>query len=111
MQFVQGGELYKHMGDAQRFTEQRAKFYALQVALALGRLHENNILYRDLKPENILVECDGYIYLADFGLAKIVQGNEQSHSFCGTAEYFAPEMVCKSGHDQGIDWWALGVLL
>ena len=60
------------MGDAQRFTEQRAKFYALQVALALGRLHENNILYRDLKPENILVECDGYIYLADFGLAKIV---------------------------------------
>ena len=111
MQFVQGGELYKHLCDAKRFSEERARFYAIQVALALGCLHEQNILYRDLKPENILLEKNGYIYLADFGLAKIVENNEQARSFCGTAEYLAPEMVDSKGHNHGVDWWALGVLL
>ena len=32
-------------------------------------------------------------------------------SFCGTAEYLAPEMVNEQGHDFTIDWWALGVLI
>jgi len=35
-------------------------------------LHESKIIYRDLKPENILLGKDGYIFLADFGLARIV---------------------------------------
>jgi serine/threonine protein kinase len=40
--------------------------------LALGYLHESKVIYRDLKPENILLNSDGYIKLADFGLAKII---------------------------------------
>jgi serum/glucocorticoid-regulated kinase 2 len=43
--------------------------------LALGHLHSKKIIYRDLKPENILMGEDGYIYLADFGLAKILKKN------------------------------------
>jgi serine/threonine protein kinase len=39
--------------------------------MALGYLHSSKIIYRDLKPENILLNNDGYILLADFGLAKI----------------------------------------
>jgi serine/threonine protein kinase len=39
--------------------------------MALGYLHSSKIYYRDLKPENILLGLDGYILLADFGLAKI----------------------------------------
>jgi serine/threonine protein kinase len=64
------------------------KFYAAQIALALGYLHKANIIYRDLKPENILVNNDGYIMLADFGIAKIKQSeNEEPNTFCGTPEY------------------------
>ena len=37
--------------------------------------------------------------------------DELAMSFCGTAEYLAPEMVSKQGHDKAIDWWALGVLI
>jgi serine/threonine protein kinase len=72
MDFIQGGELFKHLSDCKRFPEQKAKFYAAQIALALGYLHDSKIIYRDLKPENILLNKDGYIMLADFGLAKIV---------------------------------------
>jgi serine/threonine protein kinase len=54
--------------------------------MALGYLHESKIIYRDLKPENILISEDGYIKLADFGLAKMV-GDKIANSFCGTPEY------------------------
>jgi serum/glucocorticoid-regulated kinase 2 len=71
MDFIRGGELFKHLSESKRFTEDRTKFYAAQVALALGYLHKARIIYRDMKPENILLNHDGYILLADFGLAKI----------------------------------------
>mmetsp|Transcript_83575 Transcript_83575/g.115297 ORF Transcript_83575/g.115297 Transcript_83575/m.115297 type:complete len:234 (+) Transcript_83575:706-1407(+) len=114
MDFIQGGELFQHLSDSQRFTEEKTKFYAAQVALALGHLHKANILYRDLKPENILINNDGYIMLADFGLAKVLAtdpGAAEPNSFCGTPEYLSPEMIEGTGHDHTIDWWALGVLI
>ena len=112
LDFIQGGELFKHLSEEKRFTEEKAKFYAAQIALALGYLHESNIIYRDLKPENILLNSDGYIMLADFGLAKIVHNDaEEPNSFCGTPEYLAPEMIVGSGHDHSLDWWALGILI
>ena len=55
MKFVRGGELFMHLRKVQNFPEERAKFYAATVALALGHLHQQNIIYRDLKPENILM--------------------------------------------------------
>lgn len=113
MAFVQGGELFKHLSEQRRFSESMVKFYAAQIALALGYLHKSNIYYRDLKPENILLGLDGYILLADFGLAKInlMEDGDEPNSFCGTPEYLSPEMIVGSGHDHTLDWWALGVLV
>ena len=76
MKFVRGGELFMHLRKVRQFSESRAKFYALTVAMALGHLHSQKIIYRDLKPENILMGEDGYICLTDFGLAKILEQNE-----------------------------------
>ena len=58
---------------ANEIDEERAKFYAIQVAMAIGHLHDKKIIYRDLKPENILMDENGYICLTDFGLAKILE--------------------------------------
>jgi protein kinase A len=74
-----------------RLDENHAKFYAAQVAHALGYLHKSRIVYRDLKPENILISEDGYIKLADFGLAKML-GDEVANSFCGTPEYLCKKV-------------------
>lgn len=80
--------------------------------MALGYLHTKKIVHRDLKPENVLMDANGYICLADFGLAKFLQQpKDQTYSFCGTAEYLAPEILDMKGHGFSVDWWTLGILM
>jgi serine/threonine protein kinase len=81
------------------------------MTIAIGYLHMKGIVHRDLKLENILLDQEGYLKIIDFGLAKMLGDNEETQSFCGTPEYLAPEMVEQSGHDKGVDWWALGILI
>ena len=56
MNFIRGGDLIQHLRKHKRFPENQAKMYAMTVALALGHLHSQNIIYRDLKPENFIVD-------------------------------------------------------
>lgn len=94
-----------------RFSEERVKFYGAQIALALGELHSTKVIYRDMKPENILLDVDGYIALADYGLAKMLEEKQTTKTFCGTPEYIAPEIISGVGHNKQVDWWGLGILL
>lgn len=111
MPFVNGGELYKIFLSKRRFPENVVLFYAAQISLAIGYLHEAGIAHRDLKLENILVGEDGYLKIIDYGLAKMLSDDEVATSFCGTPEYIAPEMANHAGHDKTVDWWAIGVLV
>lgn len=113
LDFCPGGELFFHLGREGRFSEERTRFYAAEITLALGHLHANGVVYRDLKPENILFDARGHIKLADFGLSKegIESGFQGSNSFCGTPEYLAPEVLNRTGHGTAVDWWSLGALL
>jgi tRNA A-37 threonylcarbamoyl transferase component Bud32 len=85
MDYYNGGELFFHLKEAHRFDEERAKFYAAQIVIALETLHHHGIVYRDLKPENILLEASGFIRLSDFGLAKEgITKENLTTTFCGT---------------------------
>lgn len=98
--FLNGGELFFHLRKEQRFSESRARFYAAEITLALGCLHQNGIIYRDLKPENVILDSEGHIKLTDFGLSKLaVSGDKLTYTFCGTPEYLAPEIVKGVGHN------------
>lgn len=112
LDYFTGGELFFHLKGDGKFNEKRAKFYAAEIALALACLHKNQIVYRDLKPENVLLDEEGHIKLTDFGLSKDCVGtNQLTHTFCGTPEYLAPEVIHGSGYGQAVDWWSLGTLL
>lgn len=87
MRFVRGGELFQHLYNKKRFSEELAKFYASQLILALEYLHAQGFIYRDLKPENVLIGDDGYIVVTDFGMARQLQPGEKAYSFAGTPEY------------------------
>ena len=49
LELIEGGELFRHLRDCERFDEKKAKFYASQILLALEYLHLLGIVYRDLK--------------------------------------------------------------
>lgn len=93
MDFMQGGELYRHLKKQTKFPEHIAKFYGAQILCGLSYLHKNKIMYRDMKPENILLDEKGNIALADFGISKILQTEDMTKSFVGTPEYVAPEII------------------
>uniref|UniRef100_A0A8C7Y2Y3 Serum/glucocorticoid regulated kinase 1 n=1 Tax=Oryzias sinensis TaxID=183150 RepID=A0A8C7Y2Y3_9TELE len=105
-------ELFYHLQRERCFLEPRARFYAAEIASALGYLHSLNIVYRDLKPENILLDSQGHIILTDFGLCKEnIEPNGTTSTFCGTPEYLAPEVLHKQPYDRTVDWWCLGAVL
>uniref|UniRef100_A0A914KUZ0 Uncharacterized protein n=1 Tax=Meloidogyne incognita TaxID=6306 RepID=A0A914KUZ0_MELIC len=109
MEFLPGGELFSYFRAARKFPSQTVKFYAAEIILALEYLHSIYIAYRDLKPENLMVSLHGHIKLTDFGFAKII--HNKSYTLCGTPSYLAPEVFQRKGHNQSVDWWALGVLI
>lgn len=120
MDFFRGGELFFHLKHKRRFSEEEARIFVIEVALALGHLHSLNFIYRDLKPENILMDEDGHVCLTDFGLSKEFEDPENplANTFCGTPEYLAPEILIVKGnsdrggpHGKAVDWWSLGILL
>jgi len=111
LDYLQGGELFFHLKNNRRFPEDVARIYVGEIGLALGHLHSLNVIYRDLKPENILLDDNGHVCLTDFGLSKDVNPDEKAHTFCGTPEYLAPEIVTGAGHNKAVDWWSLGILL
>ncbi len=55
LDYVNGGELFFHLKKNGKFSEERVKFYAAEIASALLHLHRHGIIYRDLKPENLLL--------------------------------------------------------
>jgi len=112
LDYCTGGELFFHLSKAGRFTEDRTRFYIAEIVLAIDYLHTKDIIYRDLKPENILLDSEGHVKITDFGLCKEnVPDNVSAHSFCGTPEYLAPEILRKVGHGKAADWWTLGALI
>ena len=113
MQIASKGQLYSIIKRLKRLDQRTAAQYMREVISAIKYLHTRNppIIHRDIKPENILLDNDGRCKLADFGWSNFEDGNKFRDTYCGTPEYLAPEMVTKSGHNESVDIWALGVLI
>jgi serine/threonine protein kinase len=75
-EFCSGGDLQNELlnlrasNNGAGFEETDMRFYSACVIEAINEIHDQNIIYRDLKPENILIADDGYVKIADFGLAQ-----------------------------------------
>ena len=113
MQIASKGQLYSVIKRLKRLDQRTAAQYMRETISAIKYLHTRTppIIHRDIKPENILLDQDGRCKLADFGWSNFDDGTKNRETYCGTPEYLAPEMVTKSGHDESVDIWALGVLL
>ncbi|CAO3625907.1 unnamed protein product [Cunninghamella blakesleeana] len=116
LDYYGGGDLANQLARYQRFTPERSRLYTAEILLGLQELHRLGILYRDLKPENILLASDGHIILTDFGLSKQFGigtnfDDQRTGTFCGTAEYLAPEILQGLSYNYSVDLWSLGTIL
>jgi eukaryotic-like serine/threonine-protein kinase len=83
-----------------------------QVADALQYAHRRGVLHRDIKPSNLLLDALGNVWVTDFGLAKLEEGDNltQSHELIGTLRYMAPERFRGTSDRRG-DVYSLGATL
>lgn len=86
-----------------------AAYAAACVVVALQHLHLLGVLYRGLSADTVLVTETGLLQLVDFRFARRNDG--RAFTLCGPPQYLAPEVVEGTGHHEGADFWALGVLL
>jgi serine/threonine protein kinase len=107
-----GGTLHAVLGRFGRLNAELATFYAAQLVDVLAHLHTQDVAFRDIKPENALIDEKGYLRLADFGLARRVDGDDgRCRTRCGTPLYAAPEVISGKSHGRPVDAWALGCVL
>src|SRR5689334_8311271 len=101
MPYVPGGTLRKLLKNNDLLPLETVRSYMRQITEALSYAHSRNIAHCDIKPENLLLSEDGRkIFLADFGIAKILSEIHSTMrvttSPSGTALYMAPEQF--EGH-------------
>jgi len=114
MEYVEGQTLARALRHG--LTAELGIEVVLEIAEALGFLHQHGIVHRDVKPENVLIAAEGRARLSDFGLAKAIGGNEQrltlTGEMIGTPAYMSPEQASGTGSVGAYtDVFACGVVL
>jgi eukaryotic-like serine/threonine-protein kinase len=118
LEHVDGDQIDRYCDQRQLDLHARIRLF-VQVLDAVAAAHANLIVHRDLKPSNVLVRKDGEVKLLDFGIAKLIEAeNNPEHqtafTITGTAltpEYAAPEQLKGETITVSTDVYALGVLL
>ncbi|KAI9320653.1 kinase-like domain-containing protein [Dichotomocladium elegans] len=120
MEYCSGGDLFTLLSEqrtAMPVMEQACLFK--QLLLGLQHLHACGIAHRDIKPENLVLTANGTLKIADFGTAYVVKNvfqkeSQYSYHWCGSSEFWSPEIWTlrndKQGYDgQALDMWSAGI--
>ena len=115
MEYIEGGNLAELVRDGP-LAPRRAAEFLKTIAAALAYAHERGILHRDLKPSNVLVDEHDQPHVTDFGLAKILTGDNDltlSGQVLGTPSYMSPEQGAGRSAELGpaTDIYSLGAVL
>ena len=116
MKLATGGSLAQRLGGYAGKWREIAELIA-RVADAVQHAHTRAVLHRDLKPANILFDESDHAFVADFGLAKLLDSTDatitRTTAVLGTPHYLAPEIAAHDARAATTtsDVWSLGVIL
>lgn len=117
MELLDGETLADVLDRKRKLPVERALPILIQIARALARAHDLEVIHRDLKPENIFLakESDGSdrAVLLDFGIARSMQDPRLTGSgeVFGTPQYMAPERITSIDAGPAADLYAVGVMM
>ena len=111
MEFAPGG----HLG-SQALPWAQVVEIGLQILAALDHIHARRIVHRDIKPQNILIHAPAtqgdapWVKLADFGISKVFDLDEEVGAVVGSLDYLAPEQL-EGRADPRSDLYSLGLVM
>jgi hypothetical protein len=114
MEYVPGGDFKDLMDRCGPLPESLLSRVGADVASGLAHAHERGIIHRDIKPRNILLDDRGSPKLADFGIARALDGTTSHNrpgAYLGTAAYSSPEQLCGERVTPKSDLYSLGATL
>jgi serine/threonine-protein kinase len=112
VEYVPGGSLANRLSGPP-LDQAAALKYLRGIAAGLDHAHGLGIVHRDVKPANVLLERDDTPVIADFGLAKLLQGSSlksMTGVTTGTPAYMAPEQVTGSHAGPPADRYSLATI-
>ena len=116
MEWNQGPTLYQLLNHFGPLPQRATLEIALHILYALNHIHTfahptapQGIIHRDLKPSNLFIHPQGFVLLADFGIA--VPSDESNAQFGGTLGYLAPEQLFHEPLSAQSDLFSLGVII
>ncbi len=112
MDLVQGRSLAERAAEGPLDREETARIGA-RVAAALAFVHDAGVIHRDVKPANVLLTEGGDVFLADFGIARLIDSTSITVTDrpLGTPAYLSPEQVEGSRVGPSTDVYSLGLVL
>ena len=113
MEYVEGGSLAEALARDGALTPDRVVAVARDCCAGLAYAHAAGLVHRDLKPQNLLLDPDCRVKIADFGIARTLDGTSLTltGSVLGTAGYLAPEQADGEQVTAAADIYGLGVTL
>ncbi|HKW59284.1 MAG TPA: serine/threonine-protein kinase [Candidatus Dormibacteraeota bacterium] len=112
VEYIPGGSLAGRMAEG-TLDRATALKYLRGIASGLDYAHARGVVHRDVKPANVLLTADDTPVLADFGLAKLMQGSSlksMTGVTTGTPAYMAPEQVTGSRVGPAADRYSLATI-